>query len=162
FLTNVAVPFVFPTFPERDEYGTLPLTVGNADVIIISQSCDLELNKIKNVVVAQVLSLDAFEGVNQSYKTKGRWKEVARGRVEALHMLPPFQGERNRDWIVVDFRSIFSLPFTYVTQQARAAGNRYRLQPPYLECLSQAFGRFFMRVALPIDPPDDFSPPAVQ
>jgi hypothetical protein len=157
-LNDIAVPSVHPSFPEPDETGRIPLQVGQANIIILSQSCDLEQRKLRNVVVAQTYSLDEFEAANPGYRTKGKWTEVARGRVEALHLLPPTRRpEDPRSWILVDFKSIASLPVGYVERCANAAGERWRLQPPYLESLSQAFGRFFMRVALPTDPPKDFS-----
>lgn len=106
--------------------------------------------------MAQTYSLDEFEQINPSYKVKGRWTEVARGRVEALHLLPPTEGLDPRSWLLIDFRMISSLPVAYIERFAGAAGERRCLQSPYLEGLSQAFGRFFMRVALPMDLPKDF------
>jgi hypothetical protein len=154
-LRNIAVPIVQSSFPEHDDEGSVPLFVGQANIIIISQSCDLEQRKVSNVVVAQIFSLDEFESVNPSYERKEKWNEVARGRVEALHLLPPTESANDpRSSILVDFKHIHSLPFGYVERFASMAGDRWRLQSPYLECLSQAFGRFFMRVALPTDPPD--------
>ena len=38
---------------------------------------------------------------------------------------------------------------------ARRLGNRLRLCPPYREHLAQSFARFFMRVGLPIDIPEE-------
>jgi len=156
-LRDIAVPSVQSTFPNPDEDGNVPLNVGQANIIVLSQSCDLEQNKVPTVIGARTFTLDEFEGVNPAYKSKGRWTEVARGRVEALHLLPPTELDDPRSWILVDFRMIFSLPVGYVARFADEAGDRWRLQSPYLECLSQAFGRFFMRVALPTSPPKDFS-----
>jgi hypothetical protein len=157
-LLDLAIPILQPSFPDPDANGEIPIEISPANAIVISQSCDLEQKKVTNVVVALVLSLDEFEAVNPDYRAKGKWKEVARGRVEALHLLPPTEEHDNaRRWLAVDFRTISSLPFGYVERAASAAGDRWRLQPPYLENLSQAFGRFFMRVALPTDPPKDFS-----
>jgi hypothetical protein len=157
-LKNIAVPSVQPSFPDPDENGNVPLYVGQANIIIISQSCDLEQRKISNIVVAQTYTLDEFERVNPTYRVRGRWTEVARGRVEALHLLPPTENSDDpRSWILVDFRMISSLPLGYVELFADSAGDRWRLQSPYLEGLSQAFGSFFMRVAIPMDPPKDFS-----
>jgi hypothetical protein len=156
-LKNIAVPFVQSSFPEHDDDASVPLFVGQANIVIISQSCDLEQRKVPNVVVAQTFSLDEFETVNPPYERRGKWNEVARGRVEALHLLPPIENADDpRSWVLVDFRHIYSLPFGYVERFAGMAGDRWRLQSPYLEALSQAFGRFFMRVALPSDPPKDF------
>ena len=153
-LRDIAVPIVQSSFPEADDEGAVALQIGRANVVIISQSCDLEQAKVSNVVVARTFSLNEFEAVNPSYRTRGRWNEVARGRVEALHLLPPISSIDARAWILVDFKEIYALPFGYVERFASAAGDRWRLRSPYLEALSQAFGRFFMRVALPTDPPD--------
>jgi hypothetical protein len=157
-LRDIAVPSVQSSFPDQDENGDIPLNVGQANIIVMSQSCDLEHKKVPTVVVAQTYTLDEFEEVNPAYKVKGRWTEVVRGRVEALHLLPPTESPGDpRSWILVDFRMIFSLPVGYVARFAGAARERWRLQSPFVECLSQAFGRFFMRVALPTNPPKDFS-----
>ncbi|MGP0088955.1 MAG: hypothetical protein ACLPKB_03190 [Xanthobacteraceae bacterium] len=157
-LKDIAIPLVLPSFPDADEKGQIPINIAQANIIIMSQSCDLEQQKIANVVVTQIYSLDQFEQVNPSYKSKGRWPEVARGRVESLHLLPPTeQLDDPRSWLVVDFREIASLPVGYVERFASVAGDRWRLQSPYVEHLSQAFARFFMRVALPFDAPKDFS-----
>jgi hypothetical protein len=156
-LLDLAVPVLQPTFPDPDQNGEIPIEISAANMIVISQSCDLEQRKITNVIVAQVYSLDEFEAVNPAYKAKGRWREVVRGRVEALHLLPPTEHHDNpRQWLAVDLRAISSLPFGYVERAAHQAGDRWRLQSPYIENLSQAFGRFFMRVALPEEPPADF------
>lgn len=55
---------------------------------------------------------------------------------------------------IVDFRTVFSVPFGFLTELARRRPNkRLRLRSPYREHLSQAFARFFMRVGLPADIP---------
>ena len=155
-LRDIAIPSVQPSFPDHDENGNVPINVGQANIIVVSQSCDLELKKIPNVIVAETYTLDEFESANPSYKTKGKWTEVARGRVEALHLLPPVENSSDpRSWVLVDFRRISSLPIGYVERRAGSAGDRWRLQSN-VESFSQAFGRFFMRVALPMDPPRDF------
>jgi hypothetical protein len=41
-----------------------------------------------------------------------------------------------------------------VREVAAEQGDGIRLLPPYREHLAQAFARFFMRVALPVDIPD--------
>jgi hypothetical protein len=154
-LGHIAVPLVHSSFPEQDDEGNVPLDVGYANIIIISQSCDLENNKVSNVVVAETFALDEFESVNPAYEKKGKWNEVSRGRIEGLHLLPPTKNvDDPRAWILVDFRRIYSLPFGYVERFADTSGDRWRLKSPYLEALSQAFGRFFTRVALPTVPPD--------
>ena len=82
--------------------------------------------------------------------TQGRWEEVRKGRIEALHLLSsPINPANNREALLADFREIYSLPFEFLTRHAAAQGKRWRLRSPYLEHFSQAFARFFMRVGLP-------------
>ena len=91
-----------------------------------------------------------YEKINQTLAQKGRWEEIRKGRVEALHLLAsPLEPANNRLALVVDFREIYSLPFELLTNQAEAQQPRWRLKPPFLEHFSQAFARFFMRVGLP-------------
>ncbi len=54
--------------------------------------------------------------------------------------------------LVVLFQEIWSLPLEYVKAHA-ADRDRFMLAPPYLEAFSQAFGKYFMRVALPTGVP---------
>jgi hypothetical protein len=54
---------------------------------------------------------------------------------------------------IVDFRSMFTMPFSFLTQFAESKGKRLRLRSPYKEKLSHAFGNFFSRVGLPQDIP---------
>jgi hypothetical protein len=152
-LDAVAIPDYGSDFaPPEFEIETI-----ETRVVVLSQSCDLENKKTPFVVVAAVFTLDEFEATNPEFKGKGRWSEVARGRIEALHMLhPPNNSNDPRKFLVVSFRDVAALPFYYVEGIAKKAGKRPRLQSPYLEHLSQSFGRFFMRVALPIDLPRGF------
>ncbi|MCD6491242.1 MAG: hypothetical protein J7K59_02995, partial [Candidatus Korarchaeota archaeon] len=57
------------------------------------------------------------------------------------------------DYLVVDFRSVYSVPFDFLLELAQKRDRGIRLLPPYREHLSQAFARFFMRVGLPVDIP---------
>jgi len=52
-------------------------------------------------------------------------------------------------------REMFGVPFDYADEKLRKRGERLRLLPPHREQLSQAFARFFMRVDLPIELPED-------
>jgi hypothetical protein len=149
-LRAVKIPTVQESFPATDKNDTIEINVIESDIIILSQSCDLELDKLPNVVVAQVFSIATFEAKNRSFQKGGKWNDVHRGRVEALHLVCcPEAPEEPKQTLVVDFRQIASLPVGYVRRIANDAGDRWRLQPPYLEALSHAFGRFFSRVAVP-------------
>jgi hypothetical protein len=154
-LSKIALPLVRPSFPTADAKGLVPIDVIEASAIVLSQSCDLEQRRIPNVILAQIFSVDEFEKTNPSYKDNagGRWGLVAKGRIESLHLLrSPGNADDPRASLVVDFRVIASLPLEYVETVASTAGDRWRLLSPYIEDLSQNFGRFFMRVALPTNP----------
>jgi hypothetical protein len=59
----------------------------------------------------------------------------------------------SNDYLVVDFRSVFSVPYSFLKEFSKKQTTRIRLMSPYREHLSQAFARFFMRVGLPTDIP---------
>jgi hypothetical protein len=126
------------------------LTVLRARLIVVTQSCDLENDKVDFVALCPAHTLLEFEQVNPEFARKGRWEEVRKGRVEGLHLLAsPTDPANNRAAYSVDFGHIISLPFAYLSQHAAALGPRWRLNSPFLEHFSQAFARFFMRVGLP-------------
>ncbi len=152
YLTDCAVPiFVDPTV--TSETQEVPIDV--FDLIVLTQSCDLEQNKVRLVAMCPIFSLEAFEGKSSEFKKKGRWNEVRKGRIEGLHMLGAFSDStKNRESLVVDFREIYSLPFEYLLKHATQLGLRWRLKSPFLEHFSQAFARFYMRVGLPSTIPE--------
>jgi hypothetical protein len=130
--------------------GTHEVTADEYDLIVVTQSCDLEQGKSRLVAACPIYPLAEFEAVNPAFAKKGRWNEVLKGRVEGLHLLASFTDPAdNRASRVVDFREIYSLPFDYLLGRAAQLGVRWRLRSPYLEHFSQAFARFFMRVGLP-------------
>ena len=147
YLPGCRVP-VFPLDFDRAERTTAELD--KADLIIVTQSCDLSNLKVGFVALCLMHSISRFEEVNPNFKKKGQWEQVRKGRVEGLHLLAsPDEPKNNREALVVDYRQIYSLPFSYLTRHATALGDRRRLQSPFLEHFSQAFARFFMRVGLP-------------
>ncbi len=152
YLTDCAVPiFLDPTVTSKTH--EVPIDV--FDLIVLTQSCDLEQNKVRLVAMRPIFSLEAFEGKNPEFKKKGRWNEVRKGRIEGLHMLGAFNDPaKNRESLVVDFREIYSLPFRYLLKHATQLGPRRRLKSPFLEHFSQAFARFYMRVGLPSTIPE--------
>lgn len=129
---------------------THEVTADEYDLIVVTQSCDLEQGKSRLVATCPIYPLVEFETVNPAFAKKGRWNEVLKGRVEGLHLLAsPTNPPNNREALVVDFREIYSLSFDYLVVRAEQLGRRWRLRSPYLEHFSQAFARFFMRVGLP-------------
>ena len=152
YLTNCAVP-IFRDPKKTTETQDIPVDV--FDLIVLTQSCDLEQNKVRLVAMCPIFSIEAFGGRNPEFKKKGRWNEVRKGRMEGLHMLGAQSNPtNNREAFVVDFREIYSLPFEYLFKHATALDARWRLKSPFLEHFSQAFARFYMRVGLPSTIPE--------
>jgi hypothetical protein len=140
-----------PVFgPDLAASGTHEVRADVYDLIVVTQSCDLEQRKARLVAACPIYPLAEFEAVNPAFAKKGRWNEVLKGRIEGLHLLAsPVNPANSRDALVVDFREIYSLPFDYLVSRVTQLGPRWRLRSPFLEHFSQAFARFFMRVGLP-------------
>lgn len=130
--------------------GNIPAKVKIYDVVILSQSCDLEQQNVKFVLVSPVFELSE---VRNSFDSKGKFdgfvKKTLRGEQPNYHLLSkssllPFHDEA----LVVDFRNVYAVHIKTLESLA-SANSRIRLLPPYREHLSQSFARFFMRVGLP-------------
>jgi hypothetical protein len=133
-----------------------------ADVVVITQACDLEQHKVENAILCPHVSLDkykeeweaAMRAMSQNPTSKA-WQrtceDIKNGYIWNLSML----NEGNvADLVlthrVVGFHDVFTLPRTFLESLMQSREQpRLRLRPPYREHLSQAFARFFMRVGLP-------------
>lgn len=143
-----------PAFPDDfgSETGSHEITISIATLIVLTQSCDLENHKVAFVALCPAHALGEFEERSPDFAKKGKWEEVRRGRFQGLYLLASTVNPTdNRQALVVDFRQVISLPIGYLSCHARKLGRRYRLQSPYLEHFSQAFGQTFTRVARPSD-----------
>lgn len=122
------------------------------DVVIMSQSCDLAHRKLDLVLVCPVWSLSEFEERSEFFKGKEGKEALRQGNVPGYHLLNKCEIKGfETDYLVVDFRAVYSVPFDFILDMAKKRDKRLRLLPPYREHLSQAFARFFMRVGLPVD-----------
>lgn len=129
------------------------LIVKNQNVIILTQSCDLQMQngrcKSEHAVVGQLY----FQ--QETPWGKAKWNQAKRGNMPAYHVLNRCDLARvHFAYSLVDLSKIYSIPATMLLQFVMSCGPRARLLPPYREHLAQAFARFFMRVGLPIDIPD--------
>lgn len=143
---------------------TKPITAGaqsvegegkTLDVIVMSQTCDIENEKVSSLLLCP--RWDLWEFVDAA-KTQGEnWggdqrEALRRGNLPGYHLL----NDASQDGItiglgVVDFHEVYTAPAKLVRQFVAQAGKRLRLLPPYREHLAQSFARFFMRVGLPVD-----------
>lgn len=136
--------------------------------VVMTQACDLEQHKVRNVILCPINTLEEFETewrerfeAEKNKKPSGAdWKSVIAsvkaGRVWNLTLLrkrePDAGVQLTTSTTVVDFHEVFSVPLAFLQLWVTKSGTRrLRLAPPYREHLSQAFARFFMRVGLPVD-----------
>lgn len=123
-----------------------------ADVIILSQACDITHNSIDSIVVCPVWTLKKLKKENKHYSSSEARESLRQGRQPSYHLLDQYSSDIiKQEFSVVDFHRLYSLPKAYLKNVAKNIDNRLRLLPPYREHLSQAFARYFMRVGLPMD-----------
>lgn len=150
-----------PVFAPPDELAqttveadaTVPFNRHHADVIVMSQSCDLVegREKLEQVLLCTLWLQSEF--TDGPFARVDAWENARKGRLPAFHVLAACDLPENEQEVrVADFRRIYTLPVSFVRKRV-AAAPRIRLLPPYREHLSQAFARFFMRVGLPVDIP---------
>jgi hypothetical protein len=133
-----------------------------ADVVVMTQACDLEHEKVGNVVLCPHLPVAAYRALWEETLRKSAhnpsekaWRktcdDIANGYVWNQSFLNSFSTrEMSSEIRVVEFREVFTVPRAFIESLLRARKTpRLRLLPPYREHLSQAFARFFMRVGLP-------------
>ena len=121
------------------------------DVIVMSQSCDLEAGKLDLVLVCPHWPLVKMAEQNDIFKSSKGKQDLQRGNIPGYHVLRACDFDGWHDSVrIVDFRNVYSLPYQFLKRFATKHSPRLRLLPPYREHLAQAFARFFMRVGLPI------------
>jgi hypothetical protein len=148
YLPDCPVP-VFPVDYGKTE-GDSSVGVRHVDLIVVTQSCDLENKKVTLVAMCPIWTIEQLKKVDEKFGKADRLEEIRKGKFEALHMLSSTETAANNwDVRIVDFREIHSLPVQFLGSHARKLEMRWRLRSPYLEHFSQAFARFFMRVGLP-------------
>ena len=136
------------------------------DSVILTQSCDLVSDakraiKTDAVLMCPYLPLSRYnellpEAALSNEKSKAKFfDQVRRGYQPNLHMInaPPSESTDKPEILLLDFRRVFTCPLALTQRIARESQQRLRLRSPYVEHLSQAFARFFMRVGLPSDIP---------
>jgi hypothetical protein len=146
-------PIIIPTINVRSK--EIDTKVREYNVVVMSQSCDLIQGKVDLVLVCPIWTLKEIEDENDFYKST-RWKNILRhGYIPGYHLLNKCSlKEFEKDFVVVDFKNVYGVPFEFLKELIQREGKRLSLMSPYKEHLSQAFARFFMRVGLPIDIPE--------
>ena len=147
-------------FPPSDltlnalEEESADFTWEERDVIVLSQSCDLVKGRKKITEVLLCLLWNRSELTQGHLSTSQGMEDARRGQLPAFHVLNECKlTDAEREFRVVDFRYVYTLPLDFCREFAVKSPHRVRLLSPYREHLSQAFARFFMRVGLPTDIP---------
>lgn len=151
FISNC--PILIPVLPEQIKEGAKKVdgVVRLINVVILSQSCDLEQRKIELVLVCPVVPLSKIQAENDYYKKTEGKKALRDGHLPGYHLMNKCEIEKfERELIVADFRNVYGVPIEFLLSFNKQSGERLRLLPPYREHLAQAFARFFMRVGLPV------------
>lgn len=126
------------------------------NVIVLSQSCDLANKEVEIVLVCPYSKATNYleQLPDEQTKTpKARRKileNIRKGHLAAYHLLNK-QERIFDDYLVVDFKNVYSISRSTLNESIKNQKTRIRLLPPYREHLSQSFARYFMRVGLPQD-----------
>lgn len=137
-----------------DETGTVMVDRLRLSVIVLTQSCDLEHEKVKNVLTAPLYALSDWLQVNPG--DLPRFEDIRRGYDPSLYLLPawpdaavaPARVDR-----VVDLGDLRVVPLPMLRSALDTGIDRVTLSSPAREHFSQAVARSFMRVGLPADVP---------
>jgi hypothetical protein len=134
-----------------------------ADVVVMTQACDLENHKVSEVILCPQLPVSEYRGYweeqmiarNQTPTARAwrnHWSDICDGYLWNLAMLKAGRAAGlATEHRIVDFHEVYTVPREFLESlNGRRAQPRLRLLPPYREHLSQAFARFFMRVGLPV------------
>jgi len=140
--------------PSQDIATNSEVVIKTYDVIVMSQSCDLEQKKLDLVLVSPIWEMSDFEKNNSFYRGEKAKEALRRGFIPGYHLLNKSAiSGFEKDYLVVDFRNVYGVNFDFIVEFSSNQEKRLRLLPPYKEHLSQAFARFFMRVGLPSEIP---------
>jgi hypothetical protein len=154
---------------KHQEAGTTPApledraTLLREDVVVMTQACDLEQQKVHEVVLCRHIPLTAYRkhdwerwmaerGQGPSEKAWRRFcEDIAAGYVWNLSFLDSYEhAELGTEVRIVNFHKVFTVPRDFLESLLHERHRSHlRLRSPYREHLSQAFARFFMRVGLP-------------
>ena len=136
-------PFVIPP-EDMSEGSNRQVDIIKYKVAILSQSCDLEWEKIDKVLVCPYATLTEMEEAYRQFRNPDFKESIKRGYQPPYLLLNELEG----NFLLIDFREVYSVPLKTLKDIARANSVRWRLKPPYREYLSQNFAKFFMRVGL--------------
>jgi hypothetical protein len=145
-LTNLSAP---RAIEDADAPGGFRIRTGRGNYVVLSQTCDLENEKLQEVLLADVSTYQSAASSSDMVRSSKFRKALVQGSDWAYFLLPEFDGPPAFPWSLVNFHYLFLVDVRACSTRADQMGNRIRLMPPYKEHLAQSFGRYMMRIALP-------------
>lgn len=135
-------------FDESAPQG-IRVLVRRGDFVVLSQTCDLEHDKVHDVLLVNLHTYQHLAQEQESARRTAFREALIHGSDIAYFLLHDFAGPPSLEWSVANFHQLRLVDKDSCQSQAVQMGPRLRLAPPYKEHLAQCFGRYMMRVALP-------------
>lgn len=148
FRCPVITPDQETDFEKLSDPAEIKVTVIYKDVIVLTQSCDLDQVRNKdtgefidpelNVIMCPLATLEEVSN-------KSQLGNLRTDKNISQHLLKISSG----DYRIVDFSTVYTQPISVLSRWAASqTGERLRLRNPFLELLSQRFAIKSMRVAI--------------
>lgn len=137
-----------------DALGSVSVDRLRVDLVVLTQSCDLEHQKVDRVLTSPMYHLGDWLRINPA--DLFRLEDIRRGYDPSLYLLPGWpsaQVEGARLDRVVDLSEPRVIPLAILRAAITAGVQRLALSSPAREHSSQAVARTFMRGGLPVDIP---------
>jgi hypothetical protein len=161
-LRDCAVPVIQGDLPVTREAAAVTdppeIDYHFMDLMVISQSCDITMQRGRPRRVEQILVCPAwtFADFRATYPEIGRdtIRNMLAGRMPLWHVLAPCNlPELQRGHTFLEFRRIMSLPDSHLDGCRNLHPRRLRLRSPWLEHMAYAAGYLIGRPAIPTEPP---------
>lgn len=163
-------PVFFPdpkiNYMNLNNPAEINMEMDKKDVIIMTQSCDIE-RLVETIAKAETAGgQDAQRIISEKAKTGIVLCPLARltsvpakqlsnlidNKLNNLHLLNNYvteDGKEHVGYLIVDFSTFYTVPFGVLTNWIKSKNeSRPRLKAPFLELMAQRFGYRFMRIGL--------------
>jgi hypothetical protein len=129
--------------PERPDLATIDMH----RAVVLTQTCDIVNDKVDFLLVAAVLDAQSLIDSKQvrASDVKG---PIRAGRTWGLYFLPAYAPAGIGE-LIVDLRSLHSIPIKVIDNLRLAGKRRLRLLTPYREHLAKHFADTYSRIGLP-------------
>jgi len=95
------------------------LIVKTMNSIVVTQSCDLENEKVVNVLVCPYYTWTTFVSLlppsdQTSAGAKRKWDQLRKGYLPSYHLMNKDIDSGLQDYLVVDFRNVFGVNYSFL------------------------------------------------